>query len=129
MRLLRRHGLLLLALLVLLLALLLAGCSADRGAAGEPGSGGSANGPGGSPSPWWNGSTNGRLWTPKDPYVALGTMLHQRGVQVWYETDLVAAWLAGPADFHRSVARLHDLARVPGVSASRSPTRSATATA
>ncbi|MGZ4428663.1 MAG: hypothetical protein ACXVXH_11665 [Nocardioidaceae bacterium] len=112
MRLLRRHGLLLLALLVLLLALLLAGCTADRGvAAREPGS---ATHPT-APSPWWNGSTDGRLWTPKDPYVALGTMLHRRGVQVWYETDLVAAWLAGPAHFRATVARLHDLARVPGV--------------
>jgi hypothetical protein len=53
--------------------------------------------------------------TSHDPYIALGQRLHQRGVRVWYETDLVSSWLAGPAAFRRTVARLHTLSRVPGV--------------
>jgi hypothetical protein len=50
-----------------------------------------------------------------DPYVGLATDLHRRGVQVWFETDLVRAWLSGPADFHATLDRLGRLARVPGV--------------
>lgn len=50
-----------------------------------------------------------------DPYVRLAAALHRRGVQVWFEADLVQAWLAGPAEFRQTVNRLGRLARVPGV--------------
>jgi hypothetical protein len=53
--------------------------------------------------------------TSADPYVHLASALHRRGVQVWFEADLVQAWLAGPAAFRRTVDRLGRLARVPGV--------------
>jgi hypothetical protein len=49
-----------------------------------------------------------------DPYAALAGMLHDRGVDVWFETDLVARWLEGPASFRTGVRRLAVLARSPG---------------
>jgi hypothetical protein len=49
-----------------------------------------------------------------DRYVALAGALHRRGVAVWWETDLVARWLEGPAAFDQAVARLSELAKVPG---------------
>jgi hypothetical protein len=50
-----------------------------------------------------------------DPYVGLADDLHRRGVEVWFETDLVSAWLSGPGDFQATLDRLGRLARVPGV--------------
>jgi hypothetical protein len=50
-----------------------------------------------------------------DEYVALADALQSRGVKVWWETDLVARWLEGPAAFETAVARLGTLAKVPGV--------------
>lgn len=50
-----------------------------------------------------------------DPYVHLAELLHRRGVQVWFEADLVKAWLAGPTAFRQLVARLGTLSHVPGV--------------
>lgn len=53
--------------------------------------------------------------TSDDPYVGLAQMLHARGVEVWFETDLVQAWLAGPEQFGEVVDRLQELATQPGV--------------
>lgn len=47
----------------------------------------------------------------RDPYVRLARTLHADGVQVWFEADLVKAWLAGPAAFTTAVQRLGLLAR------------------
>ena len=49
-----------------------------------------------------------------DPYVGLATMLHARHVRIWWETDLVARWLEGPAAFDAVIARLGRLAQVDG---------------
>ncbi len=46
-----------------------------------------------------------------DPYVRLAQTLEGLGVQVWFETDLVKAWLAGPAQLDKVVTRLGVLAR------------------
>ena len=51
---------------------------------------------------------------PGDRYVALATALHQRGVAIWWEADLVKRWLDGPAAFEGAIARLGQLAEVPG---------------
>jgi hypothetical protein len=50
-----------------------------------------------------------------DRYVALAGALHQRGVAIWWETDLVARWLEGPAAFDTAITRLGMLAKAPGV--------------
>jgi hypothetical protein len=50
-----------------------------------------------------------------DPYVHLAAELHRRGVQVWFETDLVKRWLEGPDAFAQAVDRVGALARLPGV--------------
>ena len=50
-----------------------------------------------------------------DPYVQLAAELHRRGVQVWFETDLVKRWLEGPDAFAQAVKRVGALARLPGV--------------
>src|SRR5262249_38166738 len=50
-----------------------------------------------------------------DPYINLADALHRRGVDIWFETDLVASWLAGPQQFQTTLHRLKILARVPGV--------------
>jgi hypothetical protein len=50
-----------------------------------------------------------------DRYVGLATELHDRGVAIWWETDLVARWLEGPASFSQAINRLGELAKVPGV--------------
>ena len=49
-----------------------------------------------------------------DPYVGLANMLHARHVRIWWESDLVARWLEGPAAFDATVTRLGRLAQVPG---------------
>lgn len=46
-----------------------------------------------------------------DPYVRLAQTLHRDGVQVWFEADLVKAWLAGPSAFDTAVRRLGSLAQ------------------
>ncbi len=50
-----------------------------------------------------------------DPYADLARDLQGRGVEVWFETDLVARWLEGPAAFDTALTRLADLATLPGV--------------
>jgi hypothetical protein len=50
-----------------------------------------------------------------DPYAAaVRTALHDK-LGVWIETDLASSWLAGPARFRATVARVIQLARIPGV--------------
>ncbi len=51
----------------------------------------------------------------RDPYIRLATALEDRGVQVWFETDLVSAWLAGSTAFDATVRRLARLGHVKGV--------------
>jgi hypothetical protein len=58
--------------------------------------------------------TSGSIQTG-DRYVALAGALHKRGVAIWWETDLVARWLEGPAAFDTAIARLGKLATAPGV--------------
>jgi hypothetical protein len=53
----------------------------------------------------------GEDWVPvparsRDPYVRLAKTLRADGVQVWFEADLVQAWLSGPASFHAMTRRL-----------------------
>jgi hypothetical protein len=50
-----------------------------------------------------------------DRYVDLANALHKRGVAIWWETDLVARWLEGPAAFDQAIARLGELGKVRGV--------------
>jgi hypothetical protein len=52
--------------------------------------------------------------TPGDRYVALAQQLHSRGVQIWWESDLVARWLEGESAFDKAVSRLGNLAQQPG---------------
>ncbi|MBV9832331.1 MAG: hypothetical protein JOZ82_12120, partial [Marmoricola sp.] len=49
-----------------------------------------------------------------DPYVGVGRLLHGHGVRIWWESDLVARWLEGPASFEGAIRRLGMLARQPG---------------
>jgi hypothetical protein len=94
------------AAVLALTALLLAACGA--GPSSAPPSDTKA-GPSGSPS------AHEQVAVGSDPYVHLARALHTRGVDVWFEADLVSAWLAGPATFQRVVRRLGTLAQVPGV--------------
>lgn len=81
--------------LMVLLVLVAAGCSTQPA----------------SPSP----STSEPMPYSGDPYIGLAQMLEERGVDIWFETDLVAAWLEGPQAFDETVRRLERLAKVPGV--------------
>lgn len=55
-----------------------------------------------------------RAQMASDPYVGVADLLHSRGVRIWWESDLVARWLDGPAAFATAVDRLGVLARQPG---------------
>jgi hypothetical protein len=46
-----------------------------------------------------------------DRYLDLARVLHARGVEVWFEADLVKRWLEGPAALDKAVERLGTLAR------------------
>lgn len=50
-----------------------------------------------------------------DQYTQLAAELKKRGVEVWFETDLVSAWLKGSGEFDRKLARLGALAKVSDV--------------
>lgn len=50
-----------------------------------------------------------------DPYVNLARQLSARGVQVWFEADLVSRWLQGPQAFAEGIDRLGRLSHVRGV--------------
>ena len=52
--------------------------------------------------------------TSPDPYLRTAERLRARGVQVWFEIDLVARWLDGPSTFRLAVQRVADLAQSPG---------------
>jgi hypothetical protein len=71
--------------------------------------------PAGSPSPTVSTSAVPAPKLSGDRYVELATALHQRGLAVWWEADLVARWLEGPASFTQAINRLGELAKVPGV--------------
>lgn len=45
-----------------------------------------------------------------DPYAGVARVLRRDGVEVWFEADLVEAWLDGPDAFGTAVARLGGLA-------------------
>jgi hypothetical protein len=49
-----------------------------------------------------------------DPYQRVAILLAQRGVRIWWESDLVARWLDGPASFSAAVQRLGMLAKTRG---------------
>jgi hypothetical protein len=109
-----------LAAVALMLVLLVAGCSKATPEAAPTGpSPGIANTatpssrPGG-PLPTATPSAAPAPNLSSDRYVGLATALHQRGVAIWWETDLVARWLEGPASFDQAIARLGELAKVPG---------------
>lgn len=91
-----------LAVLVMVALALATGCASNFGA--DPESKQSS-----SPAPT-QAAVNG-----DDPYVRLAEALQQRGVEVWFETDLVARWQEGPAAFAAAVHRAAGLARLPGV--------------
>ncbi|HEY3556011.1 MAG TPA: hypothetical protein VGL05_01025 [Kribbella sp.] len=101
------------------LLLLLAGCSSGS-PTGQPTAQPDSN-PAAtstpSPTPTSSGtptSSTAQVTLPGDRYVALASALHHRGVAIWWETDLVKRWLDGPAAFQGTIARLGQLAAVPG---------------
>ena len=48
-----------------------------------------------------------------DPYADLARQLHARGVDIWFEADLVKRWLEGPAAFQEGLDRLGAAGRGP----------------
>ncbi|HZX05373.1 hypothetical protein [Kribbella sp.] len=101
------------------LLLVLAGCSGGTPSGQSPptpGGGPSATAPTTSTQAPPGTSTPGTVQAvlPGDRYVALATALHRRGVAIWWEADLVKRWLDGPAAFQGAIARLGQLAAVPG---------------
>ena len=48
-----------------------------------------------------------------DPYADLARQLHARGVRIWWETDLVARWLEGPAAFQAGLTGSASWPRCP----------------
>ena len=106
----KKHGLLVVAVAALVLAAVIAGRGQVTGNHAAPGPRHVRSHPTPTATP-----TGPAIRSSSDPYINLGLKLHRRGVHVWYETDLVSSWLAGPASFRSTVARLRVLARVPGV--------------
>jgi hypothetical protein len=109
-----------LAALALPVLVLLAGCtSASPGADPTDASPGMTTAlpprPSGVPVPVSAPSTAPAPNFTSDRYVELARALHKRGVAIWWETDLVARWLEGPASFDQAIDRLGALAKVPGV--------------
>ena len=109
------------AILILVPALLLAGCSPlTRPGSGEEPAASATRGTR-RPAPSLRPDTHARDAHPApvppsgDPYVRLARLLHERGVEVWFEADLVRSWLEGPDAFGDTVDRLAVLARVKGV--------------
>lgn len=100
---------------LLVLAVLLSGCGGN--AAPTPPASASSSSPGSvqkssttpDPSPGQEVDLRG------DPYADLARELQGHGVEVWFETDLVARWLEGPAAFDTALGRLAALATLPGV--------------
>ncbi|MDX6259894.1 MAG: hypothetical protein QOH84_1582 [Kribbellaceae bacterium] len=73
------------------------------------------SGPPGGPVPVSSPSAPAAPRLGADRYAELATALHKRGVAIWWETDLVARWLEGPASFDQAIIRLGELGKVPGV--------------
>ena len=96
------------ALLVSLV--LLAGCGSGAGQAVDR-----PTPPSSAPTTATSPSGSPDVGRGRDPYIRLATALHDRGVRVWFETDLVSAWLAGPPAFDATVKRLARLGHVKGV--------------
>ena len=99
----------------LLLALLLGGCTTKQRMATvspSPSPKVASTPPATDPS-----TTPVKAVTPpgRDPYINLAEQLHARGVGIWFEADLVARWLQGPAAFNVGLDRLAALAKLPGV--------------
>lgn len=67
------------------------------------------------PPPGASSSSGSQRSLAGDQYVGLAAALHRRGVAIWWETDLVARWLEGPASFSQAITRLGELGKVPGV--------------
>jgi hypothetical protein len=91
-----------------------AGCGSTAAAPPRPAAGASAVAtipPASSSPPQADGTTTATT----DRYVALAQTLHRDGVQVWFEADLVKAWLAGPTAFATAAGRLGDLAAATDV--------------
>lgn len=55
-----------------------------------------------------------RALRTKDPYQRVAKLLALRGVRIWWESDLVARWLDGPASFSAAVKRLGVLSKTRG---------------
>lgn len=106
------------AVVALALVLSISGCSTASPEAGptgsSPGNTQAPSQPTGAPTTANLPSTAPALNPSADRYVALANALHSRGVDIWWETDLVARWLEGPAAFGKAIARLGQLATVPG---------------
>ncbi len=105
-----RHRLVLLSLL----AALLSACTALPGGGATPPPSAPRRGPTLAAPVATTGPLPAQVVQGTDPYLGLAAMLHARGVRVWWETDLVARWLEGPAAFQAAVDRLALLARSPG---------------
>lgn len=97
------------ALLLVLVAALASACALLPG-----GQTGATPGSGHAPAPASAGPLPAQVVHGSDPYLGLAAMLHVRGVRVWWETDLVAAWLQGPVAFGAATDRLARLAHAPG---------------
>lgn len=97
-------------LLVALLALVGCGSTAASTRAQPHGAQGTVSSAPASPSRQQTGGVGAG-----DRYLALAQTLHRDGVEVWFEADLVKAWLAGPAAFTVAVRRLGDLAAATDV--------------
>jgi hypothetical protein len=106
--------------LAVCLMLVVAGCTADRSApdpaAASPGSGVSApsSEPPICPSPGPASPDQAPPDLSGDRYAVLAQALHQRGVAIWWETDLVARWTEGKSAFEQAFSRLGELAKLPG---------------
>lgn len=107
------------AVVPLALLLLVSGCSnatPDAGRSPSPGitNTGTPSQPTGGSTPAATSPATSAPNPSADRYVGLATALHKRGVSIWWETDLVARWLDGPASFNQAITRLGELAKVPG---------------
>jgi len=101
------------------LVMLVAGCSGDpsgqsAGQSPTPQNSSTASQPPSQPTPGGPASSGAGQSLSGDRYAALATALHRRGVAIWWEADLVARWREGQSSFDQAIARLGELAKVPG---------------
>ncbi len=73
--------------------------------------GGCSQAPRTAPSPSTPTGPEASLVAASDPYLALADELRTHGVEVWWEADLVAAWLDGPASLQQALQRIGALSR------------------